>query len=279
MRILFLGDVVGQAGRAAIRQFLPRLREELAPDVILANAENVAGGIGMTGSTVDELLAAGVDFLTSGNHVWRHREIIPRLQKDRRMVRPANYPEGTPGRGHDIFMLKDGRRLAVLNLLGLTYMEPLSCPFRSADIWVKELDAPIRASDHVPEDSGEERVRIRIVDFHAEATSEKKSMGWFLDGRVSAVLGTHTHVQTADAQILPLGTAYLTDLGMCGVEQSSLGMDFDMALGRFMTHMPTAFKPARGALSLNGAFLDIDDDTGQARSIRLIREHCPPARR
>ena len=279
MRILFLGDVVGHAGRAAIRQFLPRVREEFAPDVILANAENVAGGIGMTASTVDELLGAGVDFLTSGNHVWRHREIIPRLQKDHRMIRPANYPEGTPGRGHDIFTLKDGRRLAVLNILGLTYMEPLSCPFRAADRWVESLVHPNPELGEGTEGQGDEAVRIRLVDFHAEATSEKKSMGWFLDGRVSAVLGTHTHVQTADAQILPLGTAYLTDLGMCGVEQSSLGMDFDMALERFMTHMPASFKPARGSLSLNGAFLDVDDDTGKARSIQLIREHCPPSRR
>ncbi|MBQ9105449.1 MAG: YmdB family metallophosphoesterase [Mailhella sp.] len=261
MRILFLGDVVGKAGRLAVKQFLPVLRERLHLDVVLANGENIAGGIGMTGETLDELFAAGVDFVTSGNHVWRHREIFSRLEKDRRILRPANYPEGAPGRGHGIFTLKDGRRFAVLNMLGTTYMEPLPCPFRTALSWAESAEI--------------EDVAIRLVDFHAEATSEKKTMGWALDGKVSAVLGTHTHVQTADAQILPHGTAYLTDLGMCGVEQSSLGMDFEIVLNRFLTRMPAAFKPAKGDISLNGAYMDINDITGRAREIRIIREHCP----
>lgn len=278
MRILFLGDVVGKAGRSAVRQFLPKLRKELAPDAVLANAENAAGGLGLTCATADELLSAGADILTSGNHIWKHREIFSRLEKDHRLLRPANYPEGAPGRGCSVFTLKDGRRLAVLNLLGLTFMEPLACPFHMADTWVKELDGA--SSDMAGRSEGErECVRVRLVDFHAEATAEKKALGWLLDGRVSAVLGTHTHVQTADAQLLPKGTAYLTDLGMCGVEQSSLGMDFDVALERFMTRMPTGFKTAAGELSLNGAFLDIDDETGRARSIRLIRENCPSAQR
>lgn len=268
MRILFFGDVVGKSGRSALRQFLPQIREEFAPDVVLANAENVAGGLGLTASTVDELMDAGIDILTSGNHIWKHKEFVPRLQKDRRILRPANYPEGAPGRGFLIFTLKDGRPLAVLNLLGLAYMEPLPCPFRMADAWARDLDA-----------EEEKKVKARLVDFHAETTAEKKAMGWLLDGRVSAVLGTHTHVQTADAQILPKGTAYLTDLGMCGVEQSSLGMDFERALERFMTRRPVSFKPAVGESSLNGAFLDIDDDTGLAKNIRLIRKNTPRAQR
>ena len=261
MRILFLGDIVGKAGRLAVKQFLPKLREDLRLDAVFANAENIAGGIGITGETLDELFAAGVDFATSGNHVWRHKEIYARLEKDRRLLRPANYPEGAPGRGHTVFTLKDGRRIAILNILGNTYMEPLPCPFRTALAW-----AELPELNDVP---------VRIVDFHAEATSEKKTLGWALDGRVSAVLGTHTHVQTADAQILPHGTAYLTDLGMCGVEQSSLGMDFDIVLERFLTRIPTAFKPAKGDISLNGAYVDINDATGRAREIRIIREHCP----
>jgi metallophosphoesterase (TIGR00282 family) len=261
MRILFLGDVVGKAGRLAVKQFLPKLKEELRLDAVLANGENAAGGIGMTCETMDELFAAGVDFITAGNHVWRHKEIFSRLEKDRRIIRPANYPEGTPGRGHAILTLRDGRRIAVLNMLGTTYMEPLPCPFRTALSWV---DSPEL-----------EEVPVRLVDFHAEATSEKKTMGWALDGKVSAVLGTHTHVQTADAQILPHGTAYLTDLGMCGVEQSSLGMDFEIVFQRFLTKLPAAFKPAKGDISLNGAYLDINDITGRAREIRIIRENCP----
>jgi metallophosphoesterase (TIGR00282 family) len=261
MRILFLGDVVGKAGRLAVKQFLPKLKEDLRLDAVLANGENAAGGIGMTCETMDELFAAGVDFITSGNHVWRHREIFSRLEKDRRLIRPANYPEGTPGRGHAILTLRDGRRIAVLNMLGTTYMEPLPCPFRTALSWVESPEL--------------EDVPVRLVDFHAEATSEKKTMGWALDGKVSAVLGTHTHVQTADAQILPHGTAYLTDLGMCGVEQSSLGMDFEMVLNRFLTKIPAAFKPAKGDISLNGAYLDINDITGRAREIRIVRENCP----
>lgn len=261
MRILFLGDVVGKAGRLAIKKFLPKLKEDLRLDVVLANGENIAGGVGMTGETLDELFSAGVDFVTSGNHVWRHKEIFSRLEKDRRILRPANYPEGAAGSGHAVFTLKDGRRLAVLNLLGTTYMEAMPCPFRAALSWA---DDPALAD-----------VPIRLVDFHAEATSEKKTLGWALDGKVSAVLGTHTHVQTADAQIMPHGTAYLTDLGMCGVEFSSLGMDFEVVFNRFLSKMPTAFKPAKGDISLNGAYLDINDITGKAREIRIIREHCP----
>ena len=277
MRILFLGDVVGKAGRLAVKDFLPELREEYRPDVVLANAENIAGGLGMTCDTLDELFSCGVDLVTAGNHVWRHREIFSRLEADRRVVRPVNYPEGSPGRGRLVHTLKDGRRLALFNALGTVFMESLSCPFRAALSWLE--GAPGLGIHAAGGTSGHELegVLVRLVDFHAESTGEKKALGWALDGKVSAVLGTHTHVQTADAQILPKGTAYMSDLGMCGVEQSSLGMDADVAVARFLTRMPHAFKPARGPVSLNGAYLDIDDATGLAREIRAVRCRCPAA--
>ena len=306
MRVLFLGDVVGKAGRLAVKQFLPELREEYAPDVVLANGENIAGGIGMTSETLDELFSSGVDLVTSGNHVWRHREIFSRLERDGRIVRPANYPPGAPGRGWIVHALADGRKLAVLNLLGTVFMDPLPCPFRTALRWLEGAPALSEGagegadgvssalsgdrgadltSDLFHEDSvsgcGQELqdVRVRLVDFHAETTGEKKTLGWVLDGRVSAVFGTHTHVQTADAQILPRGTAYISDAGMCGVEQSSLGMDFEPVLARFLTRMPQPFKPARGPVSLNGVYVDVDDETGLAREIRAVRSHCPASQR
>ncbi|WP_276819638.1 TIGR00282 family metallophosphoesterase [Mailhella massiliensis] len=275
MRILFLGDVVGRAGRLAVRQFLPELKEEFRPDVVLANGENIAGGLGMTCDTLDELFSAGVDLVTSGNHVWRHREIFSRLENDRRIVRPANYPEGSPGRGHVVHTLRDGRKMAVFNALGTVYMDALACPFRAALSWLDGAPELGRGAAGGVPGHELEGVLVRLADFHAESTGEKKAFGWALDGKVSAVLGTHTHVQTADAQLLPGGTAYMSDLGMCGVEQSSLGMDADVALARFLTRMPHAFKPAKGPVSLNGAYLDIDDDTGLAREIRVVRSHCP----
>lgn len=267
MNILALGDVVGKPGRLALRERLPVLRRELRLDFVLANGENMAGGVGMTPDTLDEVFAAGVDVVTSGNHVWKHREVYSRLDSDRRVVRPANYPDTpspAPGRGHTELMLPDGRRVLILNLQGTTFMDPLPNPFAVALEQIRQWDTM-------------QAPRIRVVDFHAEATSEKKALGWALDGRVSAVLGTHTHVQTADAQILPQGTAFLSDLGMCGVEPSALGMDIDAVLTRFLSHRPVPFKPARGLACLNGALLDIDEESGLARSIRLFQDACPPA--
>ena len=277
MRILFLGDVVGRAGRLAVRQYLPGLQEELSLDVVIANGENLAGGLGMTSETVDELFAAGVDIVTGGNHVWRHREIFSRMEKDRRLVRPANYPDGTPGRGHAVHTLADGRKIAVFNALGTAFMDPpLACPFRTALDWLEGAPA---LGPGAGETAGHELdgVPVRLVDFHAETTAEKKTLGWALDGKVSAVIGTHTHVQTADAQLLPKGTAYISDAGMCGVEQSSLGMDFDVALARVLTRMPSPYKPARGPVSMNGVFLEVDDATRLAEEIRAVRVHCPSA--
>ena len=281
MRILFLGDVVGKAGRLAVKQYLPELFEELSFDVVIANGENIAGGMGMTSDTLDELFASGVDLVTAGNHVWRHREIFSRLDRDRRIVRPFNYPEGAPGRGYVVHTLRDGRRLAVINLLGTVFMDPLPCPFRTVLNLLDGSSCPGAADAEETHTLLHELdgVAVRIVDFHAETTGEKKTMGWALDGRVSAVIGTHTHVQTADAQILPHGTAYISDAGMCGVEQSSLGMDFEPVLARFLTRMPHPFKPAKGPVSLNGVYVDVDDDTGLAREIRAVRAHCPRASR
>lgn len=265
MRILFFGDIVGKPGRQALKELLPAMRREHAPDVVIANGENASGGIGLTAETLRELLGMGIDILTTGNHVWKHRDLYGPLDKEPRLLRPANYPAGAPGRGLGVYDLPGGHRLAVLNLCGTTYMDPLDCPFRTAEALLAQLEAE------------EGQPVVRLVDFHAEATSEKKALGWFLDGRVSAVIGTHTHVQTADAMLLPGGTAYLTDAGMCGVEASVLGMDHKVIVDRFLTRLPQRFRPATGRGSLNGVLLDVDEVTGKARSIRALRVACPAA--
>lgn len=262
MRIFCLGDIVGKPGRLALRERLAPLQRQWNIDAVIANGENASGGIGLTAESCRELLGIGVTVLTSGNHIWKHKDIYSVLNKEPRLLRPANYPDSAPGRGLGVYELAGGQRMAVINLLGRTYMDALECPFRTADALLASI----------PED-----VTIRIVDFHAEATSEKKALGWYLDGRVSAVLGTHTHVQTADAMLLAQGTAYLTDLGMCGVEASVLGMDKNVIIDRFLTRLPQRFKPGAGRGSLNGALVDIDDETGRALSIQLVREGCPPA--
>ncbi len=257
LRILCLGDVVGRPGRQVLRDKLPLLRSRLGLHMVIANGENAAGGIGLTGETLDELLKSGVDVVTSGNHVWKHREFYPFLDKNSRIVRPENQAAGLPGRGMAVYTLKDGVRVAVLNLLGRSFMAPAQCPFEAADCLLGQI----------PDD-----VRVRIVDFHAEATSEKKALALYLDGRVSAVFGTHTHVQTADAVISPCGTAMLTDLGMCGVEEDSvLGMSKSAIIAKFRTGLPQAFKPARGLASVNGALVEIDPASGKALALSLVR--------
>lgn len=290
MRILFFGDIVGKPGRQALKELLPALRREHSPDVVIANGENASGGIGLTAETLRELLGMGIDVLTTGNHVWKHRDLYCPLDKEPRLLRPANYPAGAPGRGLGVYDLPGGHRLAVLNLCGTTYMDPLDCPFRVAETLLAQLESAEGGAIGVAGAIGATGVTpappappvppvpmIRIVDFHAEATSEKKALGWFLDGRVSAVIGTHTHVQTADAMLLPGGTAYLTDAGMCGVEASVLGMDHKVIVDRFLTRLPQRFRPATGRGSLNGVLLDVDEATGKARSIRALRVACPAA--
>ena len=251
MRILMIGDIIGQPGRRAIRRVLPDLRQELGLDLVIANGENTAGGFGITPDTAEELLDSGVDILTSGNHIWDQKEIIPHMDEGLPLIRPANYPDA-PGRG---YLIQDG--VMVLNLMGRVFMPTLDCPFRTANAILAEAEA-----EHSP--------RAIIVDFHAEATSEKQGMGWYLDGKASAVLGTHTHVGTVDARVLPKGTAYLTDVGMTGPVNSVIGSDANAVLDRFLTGLPQRLPVASGPVILNSALVELDDDTGKAVSIQRI---------
>ncbi|WP_243439308.1 TIGR00282 family metallophosphoesterase [Fundidesulfovibrio soli] len=253
MKLLFLGDIVGRSGRKALSDSAARLRRTLELDALLANAENASGGIGLNSKAAKELLALPVEALTSGNHIWKHKDIYNFFGETDRLLRPANYPEGAPGNGLGVFQTATGVPFAVLNLLGRTYMEAVDCPFARAEALLAAL----------PQD-----VKVRIVDFHAEATSEKKAMGYHLDGRVSAVLGTHTHVQTNDPRILPGGTAYLTDVGMCGPTDSIIGMEARSIVGRFLNRLPVRFEVAKGPARLEGALCEIDHTTGRALSVR-----------
>jgi len=258
MIVLAVGDVIGKPGRQACARLLPELREKYNPDLVIVNAENVAGGLGVTPGTAEELLDAGADVLTSGNHVWNHKEILPCLEGDMPILRPLNYPPGVPGRGYIII----GGAL-VVNLIGRTFMNAYDCPFRAMDRLLGELeDMP---SADIPS--------AIIVDFHAEATSEKMAMGHYLDGRVSAVLGTHTHVGTIDTRILPGGTAYVTDIGMVGPENSVIGDDIEAVLKRFLTMLPNRLSVGKGRTVFNAVLVETDDTTGRAVSIdRVTRE-------
>jgi len=261
LKVLFLGDIVGKPGRAAVRHFVPVLRERHGLDLCVGNSENSAGGAGITPESADDLLEAGLDLLTGGNHTWSKREILPYLDRDgSRQLRPANYPDGAPGRGHAVLTSPGGRKLGVVNLEGRLFMKPLDCPFRAAERLVAEL---------------RQQTPCILVDMHCEATSEKNAMGHFLDGRVSAVLGTHTHVQTADERVLRAGTAYQTDVGMCGPWDSVIGLRKESAIERFLTARHTPFETAQGETVLQGAIVEIDDQTGRARSILRIRETLP----
>jgi metallophosphoesterase (TIGR00282 family) len=263
MRILYLGDIVGRPGRTAVRKHLSAIRAELAADYVLANAENASGGLGLSAEGARELLNAGLDGLSSGNHVWKFKDIGSFMAREPRLVRPANYPPGLPGQGLVVLGKKDLPPVALVNLMGRSYMQgALDCPFRAVDALLAQLDA-----EH-PD------VRVRLVDFHTEATSEKSALGWHLDGRVSAVLGTHTHVQTNDARVLPGGAAFMTDLGMCGPLDSCLGMRVAPILRKFLTAAPERFEVAGGPVVLSGAILDIDESTGHARDIRAWRRNA-----
>ncbi len=250
--VLFLGDIVGRTGRRAMDKFLPGLVKKHAPSLVIANGENAAGGSGITEDIGKELFLQ-VDVLTSGNHIWDKKEALPYLGREPRLLRPANYPAVNPGRFSYVFQRSDGVRAAVLNLQGRVFMEPLDCPFRRADEEVAALAAT---------------TPIIIVDIHAEATSEKQALGWYLDGRVSAVVGTHTHVPTADERILPKGTAYITDVGMVGGRNAVIGISREQALQRFLTSRPQRFEPSRDGLFLSCVFIDVDPATGRALSIK-----------
>ena len=258
MRLLLCGDIVGRAGRTVVIEHMPRLRRELRLDFVVANGENAAHGFGITDTICAELYAAGVDVITTGNHVWDKREIISYIGGDPRLLRPINFPAGTPGKGHGIFSLADGRKLLVVNAMARLFMDAIDDPFIGID---KLLAAhPLGAVDAI------------LVDFHGEATSEKMSMGHFCDGRVSAVIGTHSHVPTADAQILPNGTAYQTDAGMCGDYDSVIGMQKEAAVLRFVRKMPgERLQVAEGEATLCAAFVETDDATGLARRIAPLR--------
>ncbi len=259
MRLLFLGDVFGKPGRQAVQRLVPRLITRTGADLVVANAENASNGVGVSPDSADELLRAEVDLLTSGNHIWTKREIGPYLDAPGcRLLRPANYPAGAPGRGRAVVTTPDGRKLGVVNLEGRVFMKNLDDPFPAALAEVAALKA--------------EGCRAVIVDFHAEATSEKTAMGHWLDGKVSAVLGTHTHVQTADERLLPGGTAFISDAGMCGPRDSVIGVRKELVLERFTTQRPVAFEPAKKDVWVNGVVLDIDDATGLARAIERVQE-------
>jgi metallophosphoesterase (TIGR00282 family) len=250
MLILAIGDIIGKPGRKALSQLLPDLRQQYGLDLVIANGENAAGGIGLTPETAKELLDAGTDVITSGNHIWAQKEIFPYLEGQMPILRPLNYPPGVPGRGYIVV-----GKAAVVNIMGRTFMGDLDCPFQAMDKLLGEL-----------------KEKIIIVDFHAEATSEKMAMGRYLDGRVSAVLGTHTHVGTIDSQILARGTAYVTDIGMTGPTDSVIGDDTDAVLQRFLTGIHHRLSVGKGKSALNAVMVDIDDN-GRARNIeRIYRE-------
>lgn len=255
MKLVFIGDIVGKPGRQIVAQRIREIREAWQPDILLANAENSAGGLGATPEVIDELKKLGIAGFTMGNHTWRKKSIIPAMPGLPELVRPANFPPGMPGKGHTVITLPDGRKLGLLNLIGRVYMEPFDCPFRAADALLPELL---------------KETRTILVDMHAEATSEKIAMGWHLDGRCSAVVGTHTHVQTADNWIMPGGTAFITDVGMCGPIQSVIGTEKDVVVKKFLSGMPEKFEVATGAALLSAVAIEIDDNTGQARSINRI---------
>ena len=255
MNILFVGDIVGKPGRELVRKGLRALVEEHEVDLVIANAENSANGFGITKEIGDTLLEWGVDVMTSGNHIWDKKEAIDYIATEPRLLRPANYPAGVPGRGSYVAQTGDGRAVGVINVMGRVFMLNIDDPFAVVQ---REIEA-IR-----------HKTRVIIVDFHAEATSEKIAMGWHLDGKVTGVFGTHTHVQTADERILPNGTAYLTDAGMTGPHDGIIGMEREPSLGRFLNAMPSRFEPATGNPRLNGVLVSADDRTGRASAVRRI---------
>jgi metallophosphoesterase (TIGR00282 family) len=254
MNVLMVGDVYGESGRAAIARLLPGLRQEHAIDFCVVNVENAAGGFGVTAPIARQVLEHGADVMTSGNHIWDKKEIVAYIVKENLLLRPANFPAGTPGAG--FITVKCGpHKVAVLNLMGRVFMLPIDCPFRTADALIPEL---------------RKETPIVLVDMHCEATSESLAMGWYLAGRVSAVVGTHRHVQTADERVLPGGTAYITDLGLTGPTDGVIGVDRDQIIQRFLQQMPIRFETAKGPAALQGVVIVVDPDTGRASSIRRL---------
>jgi 2',3'-cyclic-nucleotide 2'-phosphodiesterase len=260
-RILFLGDICAKPGRDAVVGMVPRLRSELGADFVIANGENAAGGYGLTPEIAGEILKQGVDCITTGDHFFDKKEIAPTLDAEPRLLRPLNFPDGVPGHGSGVFDCAGGR-IAVVNLLGRVFMKPSDCPFQRVMPELQRLHA---------------LTNVIVVDFHAEATAEKISMGWYLDGEVTAVLGTHTHVATADERVLPRGTAYISDVGMCGGMDSVLGMRRDLAIRRMIQNIPLHLEPTRDNLQVCGVLVEVADETGKAVSIRRIARRYIPS--
>jgi len=258
LRILFIADIFAKAGKKAVYDFLPQLEYRYNPDIIIANGENVAGGFGITPNLANKLFHYGIDVITLGNHAYDRKEIDTYLNNNPHIVRPDNYPPGNPGKGYIIHTLEDGRKLAVVNLMGRIYMNQLDCPFRAADRIIDEIS---------------KETNLIFIDFHAEATAEKRAFGRYVDGRVSAVCGTHTHIQTSDNHILPQGTAYITDAGMTGPHDSVIGVKTDLVLEHMLSGRKVFFTPSETDVRLQGAIIDIDDQTGKAISITRIDEN------
>ncbi|MEK6531667.1 MAG: TIGR00282 family metallophosphoesterase [Deltaproteobacteria bacterium] len=254
--VLFIGDIIGRPGRMAVKERLHSLIKEYLPDIVIANGENAAGGFGITPDIAEELKALSIDVITSGNHIWDKKEIYESIRADKRLLRPANYPDGSPGAGWTVVACPAGHDIGVLNLSGRVFMEAIDCPFRAASDALKKI---------------KDLAKIVIVDMHAEATSEKAAMAWFLDGQVSAVIGTHTHVQTSDERLLPRGTAFITDAGATGPADGIIGMQREAIIQRFLTQMPARFDVASGRVEIQGVFVSVSARTGMALSIERIR--------
>ncbi|MFC1807499.1 TIGR00282 family metallophosphoesterase [Candidatus Omnitrophota bacterium] len=256
MRVLLIGDITGSPGRKIVKSKIKELQKPEGIDFIIANAENAAGGSGVTEPIAEELFSYGIDVITTGDHIWKKKEVAEYISGEARLLRPANYPPEAPGFGCGVFKTKSGVEVGVINLLGRVFMEPIECPFRKAAECIKKI---------------KEKTSLIFVDFHAEATSEKIAMGWYLDGKVSCVFGTHTHVQTADEKILPKGSAYITDLGMAGPFDSVIGRKKEQILERFITQMPVRFQMAEENVQMHGAIVDVDEKTRKATAIKRIQ--------
>jgi metallophosphoesterase (TIGR00282 family) len=254
LNILFIGDIVGNPGRKAAKDMIQKLRKDRQIDFCIVNGENAAGGSGITYVVAQELYKSGVDAITLGNHTWSKREIANFIDSDKCIVRPANYPEELPGKGSTVIS-NDKGKIGVLNLMGRVYMDSIDCPFKAADREIAMLKS---------------EVKVIVVDMHAEATSEKCALAWYIDGRVSCVLGTHTHVQTADERILPCGTAFISDVGMTGPSEGIIGVNREIVINKFLTHMPNKFEMAQGPVQFNAVYLEVDEKTGKTLKIERI---------
>jgi metallophosphoesterase (TIGR00282 family) len=256
LNVLFIGDVIGRTGRDAVKQLLPQIKQAKKLSLSIINGENAAAGVGLTPKTARELFSYGIDVITSGNHFWDKKDVAEIIDAEKRLLRPANYPPGVPGHGSVIVKTSGGEKIGVINIAGRVFMPSIDCPFRKVESEVEDI---------------RKETSLIIVDIHAEATSEKMAMGWFLDGKVSAVVGTHTHVQTTDETVLPGGTAYITDIGMTGSRNSVIGVKKELALHRFLYQLPTKFEVATGKAELCGVIIGIDPITGKANSIERIQ--------